>query len=226
MTKTEGQQMNHTMETYKNNTSAACGTVLSQIQTTAGTARLRPYGFLFLFLTLLGLFAGILPATALSGAGTSEDPWGVTTWSELCEKMKVEYDAYIRLDNDVIFGTGGGQFQNDALEISSNTNVHIHLNLNGHRIDRNLKNLSAVENGYVIKVPGGTLSLSDDSNEKTGTITGGKNTGNGGGVYVGGAYQLRPDGTKEYLIFQTYDICMAYLGRDELCRGPERCYHK
>ena len=41
-----------------------------------------------------------------------------------------------------------------------------------------------------------------------------------------GAYQLRPDGTKEYLLFQTYDICMAYLGSDELCRGPERCYHK
>lgn len=41
-----------------------------------------------------------------------------------------------------------------------------------------------------------------------------------------GAYKLREDGTKEYLIFQTYDICMAYLGRDELCRGPERCYHK
>lgn len=41
-----------------------------------------------------------------------------------------------------------------------------------------------------------------------------------------GAYALREDGTKEYLIFQTYDICMAYLGRDELCTGPERCYHK
>lgn len=41
-----------------------------------------------------------------------------------------------------------------------------------------------------------------------------------------GAYKLREDGTKEYLIFQTYDICIAYLGRDELCRGPERCYHK
>ncbi len=41
-----------------------------------------------------------------------------------------------------------------------------------------------------------------------------------------GAYQLRADGTKEYLLFQTYDICMTYLGRDELCRGPERCYHK
>ena len=179
--------MNHTMETYKNNTSAASGTVLSRIQTTAGTARLRPYGFLFLFLTLLGLFAGVLPAAAeVSGSGTREAPWGVTTWSELCEKMKVEYDAYIRLDNDVIFGTGGGEYQDDALEISSNTNVHIHLNLNGHRIDRNLKNLSAVENGYVIEVSGGTLSLYDDSNEKTGAITGGKNTGNGGGVYVTG----------------------------------------
>ena len=41
-----------------------------------------------------------------------------------------------------------------------------------------------------------------------------------------GAYKLRPDGTKEYLLFQTYDICMAWLGSDELCRGPERCYHK
>ncbi len=41
-----------------------------------------------------------------------------------------------------------------------------------------------------------------------------------------GAYALRTDGTKEYLLFHTYEICMNYLGRDELCRGPERCYHK
>ena len=41
-----------------------------------------------------------------------------------------------------------------------------------------------------------------------------------------GAYWLRKDGTKEYLLFQTYDICMTYLGSDELCRGPERCFHK
>ena len=43
---------------------------------------------------------------------------------------------------------------------------------------------------------------------------------------VTGAYALRTDGTKEYLLFHTYEICMNYLGRDELCRGPERCYHK
>ena len=41
-----------------------------------------------------------------------------------------------------------------------------------------------------------------------------------------GAYVLLPDGTKEYLMFETYDICMAYLGSDELCKGPQRCYHK
>ena len=41
-----------------------------------------------------------------------------------------------------------------------------------------------------------------------------------------GAYAERPDGTREYLIFQTYDICMNYLGSEELCYGNERCYHK
>ena len=41
-----------------------------------------------------------------------------------------------------------------------------------------------------------------------------------------GSYVLHDDGTKEYLVFQTYDICMDYLGSDDLCRGFERCYHK
>ena len=41
-----------------------------------------------------------------------------------------------------------------------------------------------------------------------------------------GAYALRDNGTKEYLLFHTYDICMAWLGDDELCSGYERCFHK
>ncbi len=41
-----------------------------------------------------------------------------------------------------------------------------------------------------------------------------------------GAYWIRKDGTKEYLLFHTYDICMSWLGKDELCRGYERCFHK
>ena len=41
-----------------------------------------------------------------------------------------------------------------------------------------------------------------------------------------GAYAIRDDGTKEYLIFHTYDICMAWLGSDELCSSYEHCFHK
>lgn len=41
-----------------------------------------------------------------------------------------------------------------------------------------------------------------------------------------GSYWLHQDGTKEYLLFHTYGICMNYLGSAELCRGYERCYHK
>lgn len=41
-----------------------------------------------------------------------------------------------------------------------------------------------------------------------------------------GAYSIKPDGSKEYLLFQTYDICMQYLGDNELCSGNERCFHK
>ena len=41
-----------------------------------------------------------------------------------------------------------------------------------------------------------------------------------------GAYKLNDDGTKEYLLFHTYSICMDWLGHDELCRGYERCFHK
>ena len=41
-----------------------------------------------------------------------------------------------------------------------------------------------------------------------------------------GAYTILKDGTKEYLLFHTYDICIAWLGSDELCRGPEHCFHK
>ena len=41
-----------------------------------------------------------------------------------------------------------------------------------------------------------------------------------------GAYKLLADGTKEYLLFHTYAICMEWLGNAELCSGYERCFHK
>lgn len=59
------------------------------------------------------------------------------------------------------------------------------LNLGSYKIDRKLS--TATENGYVIKVTGGTLTVTG-----TGQITGGYNSGNGGGIHIasGGTLHL------------------------------------
>ena len=67
-----------------------------------------------------------------------------------------------------------------ALTVASGKTVT--LDLNGHTIDRGLAGKSAVDRGYVIYTEG-TLTLTDNSAGKTGKITGGNNTGEGGGVY-------------------------------------------
>lgn len=58
----------------------------------------------------------------------------------------------------------------------------IRLDLNGHTIRRELT--GATTNGYVIGVSG-KLMLYDGTEEKKGTVTGGKNSGAGGGIYAG-----------------------------------------
>ena len=69
---------------------------------------------------------------------------------------------------------------NAPLTISSGT---VTLDLNGHTIDRGITNYR--ENGNVITISGGNLTLTDSSTGKTGKITGGWNNGEkGGGVYV------------------------------------------
>ena len=65
--------------------------------------------------------------------------------------------------------------------------VDVTLDLNGHTIDRGLGigRYPAVDAGSVIRVEG-TLTVQDKSDAKTGSITGGAPTANGGGVYVSG----------------------------------------
>lgn len=42
-----------------------------------------------------------------------------------------------------------------------------------------------------------------------------------------GAYRIDPEsGQKEYLLFQTYEICMQWLGDDAKCRDSHYCYGK
>ena len=57
------------------------------------------------------------------------------------------------------------------------------LDLNGHTIDRGLAGKDSAINGSVITVSD-TLTLTDSSQDKTGTITGGNTAQYGGGVYV------------------------------------------
>ena len=63
------------------------------------------------------------------------------------------------------------------LEVKSGT--YVTLDLNGHTIDRGLAGKDAVKNGFVIGVQG-SLTLKDS--RSGGKITGGNNTGSGGGV--------------------------------------------
>ena len=78
------------------------------------------------------------------------------------------------------FGTGVGF---DSGRIYVPASAKIVLDLNGNTINRNLT--SAIANGSVIYVDGGSLEITDSSvNDGVGTITGGNNTGNGGGIYV------------------------------------------
>jgi len=62
-------------------------------------------------------------------------------------------------------------------------NRHVVLDLNGKTINRGLSGGEALLNGFVIWVDG-DLTITDNSTDKDGMITGGKNTGYGGGVYV------------------------------------------
>lgn len=66
------------------------------------------------------------------------------------------------------------------------------LDLNGWTIDRGLTNSAAVSDGYVILVESGSeLTIKDNSSGGNGTITGGNNTGDGGGIYNNGTLNIQ-----------------------------------
>ena len=120
-------------------------------------------------------FAWSAGAWAYSGTGTEGDPYVIsgananTNWTDL--KTVMALGGYIRLDANC---TDGTKNSTSYLEVPSGKTVT--LNLNGKTINRNLG--SAIEKGYVIKNEG-TLTINGN-----GTITGGKNTSEGGGIYT------------------------------------------
>ena len=100
-------------------------------------------------------------------------------WSDL--QYKLNHDSSpIVLDRDYV------ALENDA-PISINRNITI--DLNGHKIDRNLD--KARESGYVLRIEKNkTVTIEDNSTEHTGYITGGFNIHDGGGIYNNGNLTL------------------------------------
>ena len=92
-----------------------------------------------------------------------------TYWMDLQEKLDA---GNVILARNYEYLSG---FDNAGLTVSADRT----LNLGSYKIDRKLS--TATENGYVIKVTGGTLTVTG-----TGQITGGNNSGNGGGIFVDG----------------------------------------
>ena len=100
----------------------------------------------------------------------------IATWADL--QNALNEGGLIKLTNDIAGGDA-------PLVIPENTTVV--LDLNGFTIDRGMTD--AAENGSVI-VNNGTLAIVDHSELANGVITGGKTTGNGGGVLNNGIFTL------------------------------------
>ena len=110
----------------------------------------------------------------------------VSTWSELSDALL--NGGGIRLTSDVEYGTGGGANASARLQVPPG--VTAVLDLAGHKVDRHAGD-TAEADANVIFVHGGNLTLDDSSSGKTGTLTGGNVTGNGGGgVYVSGTFTM------------------------------------
>ncbi len=109
-------------------------------------------------------------------------------WNEACELSASTNSAvYVKLEQDWIansdarhtFGAGVG-FNQGAIYVY---NTDIILDLNGHKIDRRLTKETAIENGVVIHVLIGKLTVVDETDR--GIITGGANiSSRGSGIIV------------------------------------------
>lgn len=99
------------------------------------------------------------------------------TWLDVQEGLAGNAQT-INLANDITAGT-----EDTPLVVAAGRNVK--LNLKGHTLDRALDIVAARNDGYVIKVEeGGYLTI------ENGTIRGGHNNGNGGGIYNAGTLNL------------------------------------
>lgn len=85
-------------------------------------------------------------------------------------------------------GTNKGRLivESHHLQEGGHTNYNkINIDLNGHKIDRNLK--EPISDGFLIYIGDGALSITDTSKEGNGTITGGNCSADGGAIFMDNA---------------------------------------
>lgn len=96
----------------------------------------------------------------------------ISTWSAVSSALREGLD--VKLYNDITPGEG-----DTFLYVPAGASAE--LDLNDHNIDRQLT--AAAENGYVLRVDG-TLTLKGSSDSSGNRITGGFNSGSGGGIFI------------------------------------------
>ena len=136
--------------------------------------------FLMLLLVLLAAGQPVWAAVTVTGSGTENDPYVVANWADL--KAKMALGGYIRLGADVTDLEGTGD---SYLEVPAG--VSVTLDLNGHKIDRNMTESQV--GGYVILLKGQSnshASLTIRDSQGGGQITGGFDGTAGGGSAAGG----------------------------------------
>lgn len=125
---------------------------------------------LFSILLSLAMVVTMMPMTAMVAFASN----GITTWGELQTAItSAESGATIQLTQNIV-----AEATDSVIEIPSGKEIT--LDLNGYNIDRNLNDSNFKADGNVITNEG-TLTLKDTS-DGFGKITGGRNTGAGGGI--------------------------------------------
>ncbi len=127
-----------------------------------------------------------------------EQQWVAAVQRSIDSKSQVKIilgNDWVAADNATYttsFGSTAGFFESGQIYINSGMDILV--DLNGHKIDRNMTDKQHKSYGRVIYAHNGKLTIEDSSEAKSGAITGGRcaqdsgaagtDTGNGGGIYV------------------------------------------
>ncbi|MBO4733941.1 MAG: dockerin type I repeat-containing protein [Clostridia bacterium] len=148
---------------------------------------------------LLGLFpyAFTMSVSALSGRGTSDNPYIVTNWDEFDQLMRLDYEGrtiYIEIGNDIEWRSTEGKYYCTAIPVTGN----IVLDLKGHFVHKyhdattiHGMHYDGIGYGELLRVMG-TLVIND--------------------TVGGGVMQLNGEIVEEYIFNPTqYDSCEQVL---------------